>query len=48
MQISHLLTLSLADRKYVHKHVSSLAAQMLYKRQLMTDNLLRASSELVI
>ena len=38
----------MADRKYVHKNVSSLAAQMLYKRQLMIDNLLRASPELVI
>ena len=38
----------MADRKYIHKHESSLVAQMLYKRQLMIDNLLRASPELVI
>ena len=37
-----LLTFSTADSLYVHKHVSSLAAQLLYKRQLMIDNLLRA------
>ena len=37
-----LLTILTADRKYVHKHMSSLAAQLLYKRQLMIDNLLRA------
>ena len=48
MQISHFLTLSTADRKYVHKHVSSLAAQTLYERQLMIDTLLRASPEIVI
>ena len=34
-------------RKYVHKHVSPLAAQMLYKNTLMIDDLLRASPELV-
>ena len=38
----------MADRKYVHNHVSSLAAQMLYKRQFMIANLLRASPEFEI
>ena len=38
----------MADRKYVHKHVSSLAAHLLYKRWFVIDNLLRASPELVI
>ena len=48
MQILHLVTLSMADRKYVHKYVSSLAAQMLYERELLIDNLICASPELVI
>ena len=34
-------------RKYVHKNVSPLAANMLYKSPLMTDDLLRASPEFV-
>ena len=38
----------MADRKYVHKHVSSLAVQMLYRRQLMIDIMLHTSPELVI
>ena len=43
MQISHFVNLSVIARKYAHKNVGQLAAQMFYKGPLMIDNLLRTS-----
>ena len=40
-KISHFLTLSVTARKYAHKSVGQLAAQIFYKGPLMIDSVLR-------
>ena len=43
MQVSHFINPFVIARKYAHKNLGQLAAQMFFKGPLMIDSVLRAS-----